>query len=42
MPTVFANILGKSVIDWIEDHTAGATFCRKFEEVKVYKGDKNL
>ena len=38
LPSVYADIRGKSVMDWIEKHTAGATFCRRSQEVKEVKG----
>ena len=38
LPTVFADVRGRSVMDWIEKHTAGATFCRRSEEAKEVKG----
>ena len=38
LPSVFADVRGKSVMDWIEKHTAGATFCRRSQEVKEVKG----
>ena len=31
LPSVFADVRGKSVMDWIERHTAGAAFCRRAE-----------
>ena len=42
MPSVFADVRGKSVRDWIDDHTAGATFCRKSEEDELQGGELNL
>ena len=35
LPSVYADIRGKSVMDWIEEHTAGATFCTKSDLVAV-------
>ena len=40
LPSVFADVRGKSVRDFIEKHTAGATFCRRSQEVKEVKGGK--
>ena len=42
LPSVFADVRGKSVMDWIEKHTAGATFCRRSQEVKEVKGGESL
>ena len=38
MPSVYADVRGKSVMDWIEKHTAEAIYCRRSEEVKEVKG----
>ena len=38
LPSVYADVRGKSVMDWIEKNTAGATFCRRSQEVKEVKG----
>ena len=40
MPSVYADVRGKFVMDWIEKHTAGATFCRRSEEVREVEGGK--
>ena len=40
MPRVYADVRGKSVKNWIEKHTAGATFCRRSEEVREVEGGK--
>ena len=41
LPSVYADIRGKSVMNWIEKHTAGATFCRRSEQVQEVKGGKS-
>ena len=38
LPSVYADIRGRSVMDWIEEHTSGAFFCRKSGQVKELKG----
>ena len=38
LPSVFADIRGDSIKGWIEEHTAGAGFCRRSQEVKEVKG----
>ena len=40
LPSVYADIRGKSVMDFIEKHTAGATFCPRSELVKEVQGGK--
>ena len=40
MPSVYADVRGKSVKNWTEKHTAGATFCRRSEKVKEVEGGK--
>ena len=43
MPSVYADIRGESVKDWIDEQTAGAFFCRKSGQVKeVKEGESNL
>ena len=43
LPSVYADIRGESVKDWIDEQTAGAFFCRKSGQVKeVKEGESNL
>ena len=37
---MFADVRGSGTVDWIEEHTAGATFCRRSDLVKEVKGGK--
>ena len=32
LPSVYADVRGKFVTDWIETLTAGATFCRRSDQ----------
>ena len=41
LPSVYADIRGKSVMNWIKKHTAGATFCRRSDQEKEVKGGKS-
>ena len=34
LPAVFADVRGKSVMDFIEKQTIGATFCRRSDQVQ--------
>ena len=40
LPSVYADVRGKLVVDWIKEQTAGATFCRRSDQVKEVKGGK--
>ena len=40
LPSVFADVRGKKVMDFIETQTAGATFCRRSDKVQEVKGGK--
>ena len=37
LPSVYADVRGRSMMDWIKDQTAGAFFCRKSSQVNVVK-----
>ena len=40
LPSIYADVRGDSAVDWIEKETAGATFCRRSDQVKEVKGGK--
>ena len=40
LPSIYADLRGESAVDWIEKETAGATFCRRSDQVKEVKGGK--
>ena len=40
LPSVYADVRGKLVVDWIKEQTAGATFCRRSDQVMEVKGGK--
>ena len=40
LPSVYADVRGKLVVDWIKEQTAGATFCRRSDQVKEVEGGK--
>ena len=39
---MFADLRAKKTLDWISKNTAGATFCKRSDEVKDVKGGKVL
>ena len=40
LPSIYADIRGELAMDWIKELTAGATFCRRSDQVKEVKGGK--
>ena len=40
LPSVYADLRGELAVDWIKRETAGATFCRRSDQVKEVKGGK--
>ena len=40
LPSIYADLRGELAVDWIEKETAGATFCRRSDQVKEVKGGK--
>ena len=40
LPSIYADTRGELAMDWIKELTAGATFCRRSDQVKEVKGGK--
>ena len=40
LPSIYADLRGELAVDWIEKETAGATFCRRSDQVKEVRGGK--
>ena len=40
LPSIYADTRGELAMDWIKKQTAGATFCRRSDQVKEVKGGK--
>ena len=40
LPSIYADTRGELAMDWIKEETAGATFCRRSDQVKEVKGGK--
>ena len=40
LPSIYADARGEIAMDWIKELIAGATFCRRSDQVKEVKGGK--